>query len=112
MGFAQSFHVQPDYSVEVVLRCVVVGVVTIAKIPIFHFSKLRIASKEPYDCRASFRLFSPSPQFICSSPSKHFGTNNWPLLCYTRTQGIFLDLHGPPNEPQNETCQAEFRDPW
>ena len=30
-GFHSHFHVQPNYSVEAVLRCVVVGVVTKAK---------------------------------------------------------------------------------
>ena len=31
LGLHSHFHVQPNYNVEVVLRCVVVGVVTIAK---------------------------------------------------------------------------------
>ena len=30
-GMHSHFHVKPNYSVEVVLRCVVVGVVTITK---------------------------------------------------------------------------------
>ena len=30
-GLHSNFHVQPNYSVEVVLRCVVVGVVTIKR---------------------------------------------------------------------------------
>ena len=45
-GMQSHFHVQPNYSVEVVLRCVVVGVETIANekskntaiLIIFHYS--------------------------------------------------------------------------
>ena len=37
-GLQSHFHVQPNYSVEVVLCCVVVGVVTIFRKYIFYFS--------------------------------------------------------------------------
>ena len=59
MGFAlhSHFHVQPNYSVEIVLRCVVVGVVTILSSPIDQFNdriqyfesciKLEISALEP-----------------------------------------------------------------
>ena len=60
---------------------------------------------------ASFRLFLPFLHYTLSSPSSHVGTLFWSLWNSTKAQGTLLDLHGPPNGPQNGPSEANFRGP-
>ena len=48
---------------------------------------------------------------IFFSPSNHVGTLTWSFPNSTKAQGTLLDLHGPPNVPQNGPCEANFRAP-
>ena len=48
-GLHSHFHVQPNYSVEVELRCVVVGIVTISICCIsYHIVLISINGKDRY----------------------------------------------------------------
>ena len=49
---------------------------------------------------------------ILSSPSHHVGSLIWSLSNFTKAQGILLNLHGPPNGPQNGPCEANFWGPF
>ena len=55
-----------------------------------------------------FRVFL---YFVFSSPSNHVGTLIWSLSNCTKAQGTLLDLHGPPNGPQNGPSEAYFWGP-
>ena len=46
-----------------------------------------------------------------SSPPKTFWNTFWSLWNCTRAQRTLLDHHGPPNGPQNGSCEANFGGP-
>ena len=47
-----------------------------------------------------------------SYPSNHVRTLFWALWNSTKAHGTLLDLHGPPNGPQNGPSEVNFRGPF
>ena len=63
----------------------------------------------------NIRIFEKISEFlfsIFSGPSNHVGRLIWSLSNSTKAQGTLLDLHGPPNGPQNGPSEANFRGPF
>ena len=55
--------------------------------------------------------FAISTSYTHCNHSNHVGTLFWSLWISTKAQWTLLDLHGPLNEPQNGSCEANFRGP-
>ena len=68
----------------------------------------------PYDLWEKYRNFRENFRISILDilwPFNHVRTLIWSLSNSTKAQGTLLDLHGPPNIPQNGPCEDNFRAP-